>query len=144
MKAANGAARTQMVSDTNSVELVSDTIIGLLWVDDAQRKRLAHGLRAVEDVQLAQGFLHVVLHGERADLEDHADLDVALAVVDPLQDLQLALREEAVLDRFRPGALERPCDEASRPGAVQVRHHEIGEIRLLAGDRDRTARKDEE
>ena len=46
---------------------VSDTKLG---VDDAQREGLADGLRAVQHVQFAQRLLHVVLHGERADLED--------------------------------------------------------------------------
>src|SRR6186997_553403 len=107
--------------------MVSDTIFrrekwcqtpNALRVDDAQREGPADRLGAIEDVQLAQGLLHVVLDRERADLEDHADLDVALAVVDPLQDLLLARGEETGLHRFHAGALERPGDLAAHPARV--------------------------
>src|SRR6187549_520221 len=94
-------------------------------VDDPQRKGLADRLRAVDDVELPQRLLHVVLHGERADLEDHADLDVALAMVDPLQDLLLARGEEPGLYRFHAGALERPGDLAAHPARVQRRNHQV-------------------
>src|SRR5258706_16076631 len=72
----------------------------LLRVHDVQGGRLAHRLRAVQYVQLAQRLLHVVLHAECADLEDHADIDVALPVVEPLQDLRLAGREQPRLRRL--------------------------------------------
>src|SRR5215212_11422327 len=98
---------------------------GTTWasgVDDPQREGLADGLRAVEHVQLAQRLLHVVLHGERADVEDHADLDVALAVVDPLQDLRLARREKPRLRRLVGAcAVERPRDLAAHPRSMKVR-----------------------
>src|SRR6185436_16952269 len=64
-----------------------------LGIQDAKLERLADRLRAVDDVQLAQDFLHVVLHRERADLEDRADLEIRLAEVDPFQDVELADRE---------------------------------------------------
>src|SRR5205814_3829916 len=41
-----------------------------LGIQDAQLERLADGLRAVHHIQLAQDLLHMVLHGERANLED--------------------------------------------------------------------------
>src|SRR5689334_9519766 len=66
-----------------------------LRVEDAQLERLADRLRAVHDVELPQNLLHVVLHGERADLQDRADLEVRLAEVDPLEDVELAHREHA-------------------------------------------------
>src|SRR3954466_12044189 len=104
-----------------------------LRINDAECERLADGLGAVEDIELAQRLLHVVLHGERADVEDHADLDVALAVVDPLQDLLLARREEPRLGGLvGPGAIERPRDLAAHPGGVQIGHDQVREIGLLA------------
>src|SRR6202795_1277294 len=54
--------------------------------ENSQRERFADGLRAVLDVQLAQYFLHVILHRQRADPQNGPDLDVALAQVDPFQD----------------------------------------------------------
>src|SRR5262249_24827880 len=62
-------------------------------VEDAQLERLADRLGAVHHIELAQDLLHVVLHRERADLEDGADLVVALAEVDPAEDLLLARGE---------------------------------------------------
>src|SRR5258708_2492367 len=52
-------------------------------VEDAQRQRLADSLGAVLHVELAQDLLHVIFHRQRADREDGADFDVALADVDP-------------------------------------------------------------
>src|SRR5262249_33624517 len=117
---------------------------GCLWVDDPKRKGLADRLRAIQYVQLAQRLLHVVLHGERADLQDHADLDVALAVVDPLQDLGLARREQPRLRRLVGAAVERPRDLGAYPCGMQVRDDQVREVRLLGADRARAARKDEE
>src|ERR671914_1185431 len=71
-----------------------------LRVEDAQFQRLADRLCAIHDVQLAQDFLYVVLHRERADLEDRADLEVRLAEIDPFQDVQLAHREHALAGGF--------------------------------------------
>src|SRR5690242_18083105 len=65
-------------------------------VQNPQLERLADRLGAVHDVELAQNLLHVVLDRERADLEDRADLEVALAQVDPLQDVLLAGGEHAL------------------------------------------------
>src|SRR5581483_10768901 len=73
--------------------------------EDPQREALAHGLRPVLHVQLPQDLLHVVLHRERADLEDRADLDVALAEVDPLEDLLLAHRQQPDAALLRGRAL---------------------------------------
>src|SRR5688572_19449871 len=61
-----------------------------LRVQDSELQRLADRLGAVDHVELAQDLLHVVLHRERAYLQDRADLEVALAEVDPLQNVLLA------------------------------------------------------
>src|SRR5687767_15170514 len=80
------------------------TVENDLGVEDAQLERFADRLRAVHDVQLAQDFLHVVLHRERADLEDRADLEVRLAEVDPLQDVELAHGQHALVRSLVGGA----------------------------------------
>src|SRR5207302_1479466 len=55
---------------------------------------LGHGLGAIGHVELAEDALHVVLHGEFADVEDHPDLRVGLAHRDPHHDLALALGQD--------------------------------------------------
>src|SRR5919204_3464194 len=67
-----------------------------LRIENAKLERLADRLGAVDHVQLAKNLLYVVLHRERADLEDGADFEIALAEVDPLQDVLLADREHAL------------------------------------------------
>src|SRR5438094_3157292 len=112
-----------------------------LWIEDAQLERLADRLRAVHHVQLAQDLLHVVLHRERADLEDRADLEVALAEINPLQDVELAHREHALPDRLLGGAaFGAPLLELrAHPRRVQRGREELREIRLARPDARRTA-----
>src|SRR5438445_13204877 len=100
-----------------------------LWIQNPQFKGLADRLRAVHHVQLAQDLLHVVLHGERADLEDGADLEVRFAEVDPLQDVELAHREDAV-SRGPIGAAGRARYLGTHPGRVHSRGEELGEVEL--------------
>src|SRR5438094_8182300 len=92
-----------------------------LWIEDAQLERLADRLRAVHDVQLAQDLLYVVLDGERADLEDRADLEVALAEVNPLQDVQLAHREDAAAGGLVGAALGALGELRTHPCRMQRR-----------------------
>src|SRR5258708_4093133 len=116
-----------------------------LRIDQPQRESLADGLRAVQHVEFAQGLLDVVLDGERADVQDHPDFDVALAVVDPLQDLRLARGEEPGLGGLvGAGAIERPRHLAADPRGVQVRHDQVGEVGLLWADGARPAGEDVE
>src|SRR5690348_18398213 len=107
-------------------------------IEDPQLERLADRLRAVHDVQLAQDLLHVVLHRERADLEDRADLEVALAEIDPLQDVLLAHREHALVVRLVRGA-GRARHLRAHPGRVHGGREELREIGLAWADAARTA-----
>src|SRR5882672_5364188 len=106
------------------VAIFSTTRTLRLRVEDAQLERLADRLGAIHHVQLAQDLLHVVLHRQRADLEDRADLEVRFAEVDPLQDVELAHRQDAAawrgpteagrqaktnMPRARPSASCTPC-----------------------------------
>src|SRR5205809_3820089 len=102
---------------------------------DAQCERLADGLRAVQHTQLAQDLLHVILRRERADLEDHPDLDIALAAVDPLEDLPLPRGEKARHRGLHPGALCLPVDLSADPGRVQEGHQQLDVIHLPRTDR---------
>src|SRR5688500_2019198 len=120
-----------------------------LGVQDAQLEGLADRLRAVHHVQLAQDFLYVVLDGERADLEDRADLEVALAEVDPLQDVLLAHREHALPDGLVAAvrAFGSPLQLRTHPCHVQRRReqlHEVGVARAQAagpaGEREQAER----
>src|SRR5687767_4266493 len=118
----------------------------LLRVEDAQLERLADRLRAVHHVQLAQDLLHVVLHRERADLQDGADLEVRLAEVDPLQDVQLAHREDALPGELVAAAAvgaARLQLRAHQRG-VQRRRHELREVGLARAGGSRPAGEDEQ
>src|SRR4051812_32404866 len=112
--------------------------------EDAQREALADGLGAILDVELSQDLLHVVLHRERADLEDRADLDVALAEVDPLQDLLLAHGEQAHAAVLGGRALDRAVDLGAQPGPVQEGNDQLDEVRLPGADRPGLAGEHEE
>src|SRR5581483_10989178 len=95
------------------------------------------------DVQLAQDLLHVVLHRERADLEDGADLEVRLAEVDPLQDVLLARGEHALAR----GLVERarvPLRLRARPGGVHRGNDELRKAGLARRDAARPAGEDEQ
>src|SRR6059036_394565 len=111
---------------------------------DAQCERLADGLRAVQHTQLAQDLLHVILRRERADLEDHPDLDIALAAVDPLEDLPLPRGEKARHRRPRSRAFRLPVDLGADPGRMQERYQQLDVIRLPRTDRAWPAGKSEE
>src|SRR2546429_7216681 len=96
-----------------------------LWIQNPQFKGLADRLRAVHHVQLAQDLLHVVLHGERADLEDGADLEVRLAEVDPLEDVHLAHGEHAAAGGLVTGRLGALGELRAYPGSMQRRREEL-------------------
>src|SRR3982751_2721138 len=81
INAAKGAARTKNGARYQPLLALAEPGTTLLRIDDSQCQCLADCLSTVQHVEFAQRLLHVVLHGERADVEDHADLDVALAVV---------------------------------------------------------------
>src|SRR3954468_12241074 len=105
-----------------------------LWIEQAQLERLADRLRAVHHVQLAQDLLHVVLHRERADLEDRADLEVRLAQIDPLQYVELAHREDAAAGGLVAAVLGALGELGAHPRRVQRRGEELHEVCLaLAG-----------
>ena len=91
------------------------------------------------DVQLAQDLLHVVLHGQRADLEDRADLEVALAEVDPVQDFH-ARATVSMLAAQRASRCRSPAPLicAAHPGRVQQRRDQLHEVRLARPDRSRS------
>ena len=74
---------------------------GVSRIEKAQRQRPADRLGAITDVELAQDLLHVILHRQRTDAEDGADLEIALAEMDPSQDLLFARREEGGRVRSR-------------------------------------------
>src|SRR5262245_26770952 len=119
------------------------TLFLLLRVENPQLERLADRLRAVHHVQLAQDLLHVVLHRERADLEDRADLEIRLAEINPLQDVLLAHREHALagslLDRGG-GAREL----RAHPRRVQRRREKLREVSLARADAARPAGEGEQ
>src|SRR5262245_64539660 len=94
-----------------------------LQAEDPERESSADGLGAVLNVQLAQDLLDVVLHRERADPENRADLDVALAEVNPAKDLLLPGSEQGRRPRRRAGAFRRGTAHlGSNPCQVQERH----------------------
>src|SRR5512138_955042 len=107
-------------------------------IEDPQLERLADRLRAVHDVELAQDLLHMVLHRERADLEDRADLEVRLAEIDPLEDVLLAHREHT-LARGLLHRARRARELRAHPRAVHRRREQLGEIDLARADRARAA-----
>src|SRR5882757_11387794 len=87
-------------------------------IEDAQLQRPADGVRAVLDVELAQDLLHVILDRQRADTQDGSDLGVALAEMDPAQDLLFpraervdTLRADAVLLERTPERSEEHTSE---------------------------------
>src|SRR5256885_6465067 len=88
-------------------------------VQDAQLERLADRLRTVHDVEFPQDLLHVVLHGERADLQDRADLEVRLAEVDPLEDVHLSYCKDAAAARLVAVGLGALGELRADPGGVQ-------------------------
>src|SRR5713226_587318 len=98
---------------------------------NAQRDRLANGLRAVLDIQLAQNLLHVIFHRQRADLQDGSDLDVALAEMNPFQDFLLARGQKAGTRSLYGSALYRPVDLSAHPRLVQERHDQLDAIDLF-------------
>src|SRR2546425_12552295 len=101
-----------------------------LWIQNPKFKGLADRLRAVHHVQLAQDLLHVVLHGERADLEDGADLEVALSEIDPLEDVELAHGKHATAGSLVAGRLGALGELRAHPGGVQRRREELYQIGL--------------
>src|SRR5437588_8487335 len=113
-------------------------------VEDAQLERLADRLRAVHDVQLAQDLLHVVLHRERADLEDRADLEVRFAEVDPLQDVQLAHGEDAAAGGLVAAALRALGELRAHPRRMQRGREQLHEVRLALTRAAGPAGEDEE
>src|SRR5205807_799746 len=74
-------------------------------VENGQLEGPADCVRAVLNVELAQDFLQVILHRGRADAEDGSDLEVALAEMDPAQDLLLARSERVDALRRRAALL---------------------------------------
>src|SRR6267142_4837381 len=87
---------------------------------NTQRHRLADGLRAVLDIQLAQNLLHVIFYRQRADLQDGPDLDVALAEMNPFQDFPLARGQNACTCRmYGGGTFYRPVYLGAYPRLVQ-------------------------
>src|SRR2546430_15226665 len=102
---------------------------------NAQRERLADSLSAVQHTQLAQDLLHVILRRQGTDLEDHPDLDIALAPVDPLEDLPLPRGEKARHRRPRSRAFRLPVDLGADPGRVQEGYQQLDVIRLRSEER---------
>src|SRR4026208_2019370 len=95
-----------------------------LRIQDAQLERLADRLRAVHHVEFAQDLLHVVLHRERADLEDGADLEVRLAEVEPLEDVELAHREHAAAGGLVAAGVDALGELRAHPRRVQRRREQ--------------------
>src|SRR5579862_574732 len=103
----------------------------LSWVEKAQRECAANRLGAVAHIELAQNFLYVVLHGQRADPEYRADLEVALAEVYPTQDLLLACGEKIRSVACRLGLFGCTCQLRAHPGEVQEGADELEHEGLL-------------
>src|SRR5579864_5211156 len=103
----------------------------LSWVEKAQRERSTNRLRAVAYIELAQNFLYVVLHGQRADPEYRADLEVALAEVYPAQDLLLARGEKIRRVGCRLGLFGRTRQLRAHPGEMQEGSDELEHEGLL-------------
>src|SRR2546428_4700794 len=112
--------------------------------ENAQRQRLAHSLRAVLDIQLAQNFLHMILHRQRADHQNGPDLDVALAHVNPPQDFLLSSGKKPGPRRTCTGAFSRPVDLGAHPRQMQERHDHLGKISLPRADGPRLTGEGEE
>src|SRR6267143_2264743 len=153
MKMANGATRIT-AGCASAAEILSPgfkrigsgrgQLLPALSVQNAQRERLPDSLRAVQHTQFAQDLLHVILRRQRTDLQDHPDLDIALAAVDPLQDLPLPRGENARHRGLHSGALCVPVDLSADPGRVQERHQQFDVIRLPRTDRAWPAGKNKE
>src|SRR5256886_3275917 len=108
-------------------------------VENAQYQRLDDGLSAVLNIQLAQNFLHVIFYRQRADLQDGADLDVALAEVNPFQYFLLARGKKARAAGMRASAFGRPVDLGAHPCLVQERDDQFYAIDLPRAHRLRPA-----
>src|SRR6267143_3954322 len=153
MKMANGATRIT-AGCASAAEILSPgfkrigsgrgQLLPALSVQNAQRERLPDSLRAVQHTQFAQDLLHVILRRQRTDLQDHSHLDIALAAVDPLQDLPLPRGENARHRGLHSGALCLPVDLSADPGRVQERHQQFDVIRLPRTDRAWPAGKNKE
>src|SRR6266480_5217843 len=94
-------------------------------IEDTQLQRPADGVRAVLDVELAQDLLDVILDRERADTQDGSDLEVALAEMDPAQDLLLSRAERVDALQRRAALLERTPELRAHPCEVQERDHQF-------------------
>ena len=88
--------------------------------------RVARQLDAVVHLELAQGVLHVVLHGAVREHEPLGDLLVGHALGDHPQDLGLALGQRGLRRvGLRPAALVEPSELAEHQSGEPRREHGV-------------------
>src|SRR6185436_13099866 len=112
---------------------------------NAQFQRLANGLSPIDHIQLAQNFLYMVLHGQRADIEDGADFEVALAKIDLPKDLLLSRRYlSCFLCQHSVVALRAPAELGPHPRRMQEGRHQTRQVGMPVDQQSRATGKGKE
>src|SRR5207244_5478392 len=86
----------------------------------------------------------MVLYGERADLEDGADLEVRLADLDPLQDVELANGEHAAAGGLVAASFGALGELGAHPRRVQRGRQQLDQVGLALPGAARAAGKSEQ